>query len=263
MSKETRQRQPLLELLVKQYPEHGRKYLRALVECRQVTIDGETCTDIRQSFPVDSRVTLVIPRYVSRGGQKLEHALRVWHLDPMNLVMLDAGSSTGGFTDCLLQHGASVIHAVDVGYNQLDYRLRTDSRVHVHERQNIMHVEHLDPRPDAAVADLSFRSITGAASHILSLTTQGWMVSLIKPQFEIPKELEGFSGVVDNQRVLEDVLVSVYRQLASEGVALVDLIESPIRGRKGNREFLALLRSRDGLDETQFRETLARVCTVV
>lgn len=250
-------RQPtILDILARQFPEHDATYLRALVICRQVTIGGETCTDPKQTFPAHSIATLVFPKYVSRGGLKLEYALRVWEFDPTGLVMLDAGSSTGGFTDCLLQHGALAVHAVDVGYNQLDYRLRSDDRVHVHERKNIMHVTELEPRPDAAVADLSFRSITGAARHILSLTIRGRMISLIKPQFEIPKGSAGFSGIVDDPHMLRRILVDVFGQLASEGVGVVDLIESPILGRKGNREFLASLQLGEALVETDFTKKL-------
>ncbi|PKL27511.1 MAG: TlyA family rRNA (cytidine-2'-O)-methyltransferase [Spirochaetae bacterium HGW-Spirochaetae-2] len=248
-------KQPLMHLLSKQFPEYEKDQLRAFVDCRQVVVDGETCTDGRKPYPTDSSIELVIPKYVSRGGLKLEHALSTFGMDPTGLVMLDAGSSTGGFTDCLLQHGASLVHAVDVGYNQLDYRLRTDSRVCVHERQNIMLVDALDPQPAAAVADLSFRSITGAASHILSLTSDKWMISLIKPQFELPKSQSDFTGVVD-AKLLHEVLIEVHHLLSIEGVGILAIEESPIHGRKGNREFLALLRPGEFLSEQSFDVTV-------
>lgn len=249
----------VLELLLRQYPDQDRNYLRVLIDCRQVLVDGETCTDMKMRYPFDSTISLVISKYVSRGGLKLEHALHHWSLDVEGLVMVDAGSSTGGFTDCLLQRGSALVHAVDVGYNQLAYRLRTDARVQVHERVNIMSVETLDPPADAAVADLSFRSITGAARHILSLTAKKWMISLIKPQFEVPKGSVGFSGVVRDPALLRDVLAGVYRQLVTEGVGVVDLIESPILGRKGNREFLAWLSIHDGLDDVDFMRKIDQV----
>lgn len=258
--KDTPRKLELLHLLSQRYPEYSKERLKAMIDCRQVVVHGETCTDGKKLYPADSPIELAIPKYVSRGGLKLEHALHIWNLDVTGLVMLDAGSSTGGFTDCLLQHGAAQVHSVDVGYNQLDYRLRTDSRVIVHERQNIMLVESLDPRPDAAVADLSFRSITGAASHILSLTEQGWMISLIKPQFEIPKGTQEFSGIVEDASLLKRVLLDVFAQLGSEGVGVACLEESPIQGRKGNREFLALLRRDSVLTEGAFAE---RVGTLV
>lgn len=248
---------PLIELMRQQYPDYGKKQLRAFIDCRQVMVEGETCVDSRKTFPLGTLVELSIPKYVSRGGLKLEHALHAWDIDVSHLVMVDAGSSTGGFTDCLLQHGAATVHAVDVGYNQLDYRLRSDDRVIVHERTNIMLVTNLAPQPDGAVADLSFRSITGAASHILSLTKGSWMVSLIKPQFEIPKDTEGFTGVVDDSATLASILLDVYDRLASEQVGISRILESPITGRKGNREFLALLHLGIQMDRETFDRALS------
>ncbi|NCB01331.1 MAG: TlyA family RNA methyltransferase, partial [Spirochaetia bacterium] len=190
--------------------------------------------------------------YVSRGGLKLEHALHTWNIDVKDLDFVDAGSSTGGFSDCLLQHGAHKVHAVDVGYNQLDYRLRVDPRIIVHEKTNIMHLARTDIEVDAAVADLSFRSITKAASHILSLTRQSWMISLIKPQFEIEGAREDFTGVIDDPFLLINTLINVYNSLTDEQVGIKAIIESPIQGRKGNREFLAWLTLSQGFAKNQF-----------
>lgn len=239
---ENRSKKPLLDLLQNQYPQYHKKQFKAFLACRQIVIAGETCTSLETLYPQESSADIVFARYVSRGGLKLEYALRSWEIDVHDLVLLDAGSSTGGFTDCLVQHGASLVHAVDVGYNQLDYKLRIDSRVQVLERQNIMHITALDPQPVAAVADLSFRSITGAASHILSLTSESWMIALIKPQFEIAKGNQQFSGVVTGDQLLVETLLDVYKKLQAEDVGIEAIIESPILGRKGNREFLALLR---------------------
>lgn len=254
-----RKKKALIELMQEQYPMHDRIQLRAFIDCRQVLVEGETCVDAQAFFPSDSVVDLDLPKYVSRGGLKLERAMSDWQLDVSGLVFVDAGSSTGGFTDCLIQSGAKAVHAVDVGYNQLDYRLRSDVRVIVHERQNIMQIEALDPVPDAAVADLSFRSIIGAASHILSLTKDKWLISLIKPQFEIPKGTEGFSGVIDDLQTLKQILLSVFDQLASEDVGIEVITESPIHGRKGNREFLALLKPGPRMERTEFKKTITRL----
>ena len=152
----------------------------ALVSCRNVYVDGELCTDPKQMFDKNACVEIIFPKYVSRGGFKLEKALFSFNLDVSGLVMLDAGSSTGGFTDCLLQNGAKAVHSVDVGFNLLDFKLRSDDRVIVHEKQNIMTLSDSDlvPKPQAAVADLSFRSINGAASHVLDLVGGTWMVAL-------------------------------------------------------------------------------------
>ena len=253
-------RRPLLHHLQDRYPDYGKDELWAFIECRQVLVDGEICPDSRRLIDTESRIAFSFPTFVSRGGEKLEHALAHWGIDVSGLTMVDAGSSTGGFTDCLLQHDAHTVHAVDVGYNQLDYRLRNDDRVIVHERTNIMHVHKLNPQPHAAVADLSFRSITGAASHILALTTQKWMISLIKPQFELRRETEEFSGVITQEATLAEVLLAVFDALAVENVGIKAMIESPIQGRKGNREFLALLREdHERMGRTEFLEQIGRL----
>lgn len=243
----------MLQVLAEQYPEYDKDRLTAFVVCRNVLVNGELCTDPRAKVPQDGAIRFTFDRYVSRGGLKLERALDGWKLDVSNLVMLDAGSSTGGFTDCLLQHGAKLVHSVDVGFNQLDWKLRTDSRVQVHEKQNIMTLEQLEPPAQAAVCDLSFRSIKGAASHILSLCgEESWLVSLIKPQFEVPRWQENFSGVVEDAGLLEQVMAGVYQSLREDGVGVHGLLRSPITGRKGNTEFLALLDRRPGMDEAAY-----------
>jgi len=248
-------KKPLLQLLMNQY---GSKYtkdqLTAFIACKNVYANGELSTDSRQIFSGDTSLSLSFEQYVSRGGYKLEHALEAFSLSVDGLVMLDAGSSTGGFTDCLLQRGAKLVHSVDVGYNQLDWRLRTDSRVLVHEKQNIMTLDELDPPPEAAVCDLSFRSIGEAASHILSLSGNTWLVALIKPQFEVPKDLEDFTGVITDSSLLVEVMHTVFTFLSEEGVGIHALAMSPLTGHKGNREFLALLKKSAGLDSASFTD---------
>ena len=243
-------------LLRKTFPELDKDRAAALISCRNVYVNGELCTDPKQTFPATSIVEISYPKYVSRGGLKLEKALEEFDFNAEGLVFLDAGSSTGGFTDCLLKHGAVFVHSVDVGYNLLDYSLRNDSRVAVHEKTNIMHVQDLDPMPDVAVADLSFRSISGAARKVLDLTKQKRMIALIKSQFEVPRGTEGFDGVIRDPDLLVGTMKSVYRTLTEEGVGVFGVCVSPIRGAKGNREFLALLapHSEGEMTEQQFLE---------
>lgn len=226
----------------------------ALVSCRNVYVDGELCTDPKQMFDKNACIEIIFPKYVSRGGFKLEKALSSFNLDVGGLVMLDAGSSTGGFTDCLLQNGAKAVHSVDVGFNLLDFKLRSDDRVIVHEKQNIMTLSDSDlvPKPQAAVADLSFRSINGAASHVLDLVGGTWMVALIKPQFEVPKWQENFFGVVEDPALMRSTLENVHEALTKDGVGIYDATVSPIRGHKGNTEFLALLKPGKAMDCGQF-----------
>jgi 23S rRNA (cytidine1920-2'-O)/16S rRNA (cytidine1409-2'-O)-methyltransferase len=130
---------------------------------------------------------------------------------------------------------------VDVGYNQLAYRLRRDSRVGVHERSNIMTLELPEPQPHAAVADLSFRSAVGAARRVLGMLSEGWMVALVKPQFEIDPGTPGFDGVIRDEELLAETLGEVATRLEAADILTLAAAASPIRGRRGNREFLFLL----------------------
>lgn len=233
---------PLLQLLHNKFPQQSRKALHARILCGEVAVNGEHHRDPQFKVPIDSDIRFERRKYVSRGGLKLEAALATWQLGVEGKVFLDAGASTGGFTDCLLQHGAQKVHAVDVGYNQLDYSLRKDSRVLVLERTNIMHLQELSPPPQAAVADLSFRSLRGAAAHIISLTTEQWMVGLLKPQFEAASEqLDAFNGVVRAENDAYRILQEVTDSLKEEGLQVRAVVPSPVLGRKGNREFLLLL----------------------
>ncbi|MCQ2603994.1 MAG: TlyA family RNA methyltransferase [Spirochaetia bacterium] len=229
---------PLLEILKKKYPDIMPERLYSYIMCGEVLVDGGRVRDPKILFQSDIPVFISEKKYVSRGGFKLEKALSQWKLDVSGKVMLDAGSSTGGFTDCLLQHGASLVHAVDSGFNQLSSRLRNDSRVISHEKTNIMELGSLDPVPDMAVADLSFRSIVKAASQIISLTGDRVLIALVKPQFEERGLISGFDGVIRSSQDLKTVLQETVRLLFDDRTFVLDIIESPIHGTKGNREFL-------------------------
>ncbi|MCF0238612.1 MAG: TlyA family RNA methyltransferase [Sphaerochaetaceae bacterium] len=249
-------KESILKLLMKVDASLTKDKAFSLVVCKNVYVNGELCTDPRAVFPQNATVEVLFPKYVSRGGFKLEKALEVFNLDVRGKVVLDGGSSTGGFTDCLLQKGASIVHSVDVGFNLLDYKIRSDSRVVVHEKTNIMAVkkEDLNPIPDCAVADLSFRSISGAASHLLNLVGNTWVVALIKPQFEVPRWQENFFGVIEDMDLLKATMENVYDILQKDNVAIKQVTVSPIRGHKGNREFLALLTTTEGLSKASFLE---------
>ncbi|WP_320130013.1 TlyA family RNA methyltransferase [uncultured Sphaerochaeta sp.] len=251
-----KKRLPLLQLLARQYGQYSKDQLTAFIACRNVYANGILATDPKQMLEIESELSFTFDTYVSRGGFKLEHALEAFGISVKGLVMLDAGASTGGFTDCLLQRGASLVHSVDVGYNQLDWRLRTDDRVLVYEKQNIMFLDSLNPPCSGAVCDLSFRSIGGAASHILQLCRDKWLVSLIKPQFELPKGQQGFTGVVEDTDLLKTVMATVYSLLEDEQVGIHGLEKSPITGHKGNTEFLALLKPSKGMDMETFKARL-------
>lgn len=180
--------------------------------------------------------------YVSRGGLKLAKALECFAVDAQNKIAIDVGASTGGFTDCLLQNGAKTVYAVDVGYGQLDWKLRNDPRVVVMERTNIRYLtsDEIEQPAEIAVVDVAFISLTVFFANLLNLLTkQADLVCLIKPQFEAGRELVGKHGVVRDKEVHVQVIQGLFVELQSYGVGLMDLDYSPIRGSKGNIEYLA------------------------
>jgi 23S rRNA (cytidine1920-2'-O)/16S rRNA (cytidine1409-2'-O)-methyltransferase len=181
-------------------------------------------------------------RYVGRGGLKLEAALKEFHLDASGLVCLDVGASTGGFTDCLLQNGAAKVFAIDVGHNQIDWRLRNDPRVEVREGVN---ARYLDPQDfsmkfDLAVVDVSFISVTKILAALLPLLKSGAsLVVLIKPQFEVGRGEVGSGGIVRDEEKRIKAVDNVQGFAAGLGLDLRGTIESPIKGAEGNIEYLA------------------------
>lgn len=215
--------------------------LYSRILCGEVVVNGECLRDPKVPVSEDSSIEFAEKRYVSRGGDKLEYALEQTGFQVKDKVILDAGSSTGGFTDCLLQHGARHVHAVDVGTNQLAYSLRIDARVSVLEKTNIMTVTELQPAPDVAVADISFRSLRSTASKILDLTFEKRALALAKPQFEWPKHDKKFDGVLRNTADIRRALLELCKKLTLENVQVHAVVPSPIAGRKGNREFFLLI----------------------
>ena len=234
----------LIELLKTLYPQVPDRELLSRVLRGQVTVNGEKALKPGARVPADAEVSVrASSPFVSRGGEKLDAALRAWGVDCTGSPWIDAGCSTGGFTDCLLQHGAPLVYAVDVGVGQLDWRLRGDPRVRTMEGTNVLHVTagSLDPRPGRAVGDLSFRSLQGAARHVLDLTTEGRGIFLAKPQFELRSPSDDFHGVVRDEQQVREIVRDLLERLAAEGVSTERAMPSPISGRKGNREYLLLL----------------------
>ena len=240
----------LLDRLCELYPDRGREQWYAAIACGAVLVDGERVRDPQRPIAVGAAVEHIQePPLASRAGYKLQHALSRFLVPVAGKVVLDAGSATGGFTDCLLRHGARHVHCVDVAHGMLTYRLRKDPRTSVHERTNVMHLsgDSLQPPPDGAVCDLSFRSLRGAAARLLGLTGENWLVALIKPQFELaaaPAARESrtrFDGRVVGTDAITAVVTALVRDLAEEGVVVQGCTPAPVRGRRGNREVLALL----------------------
>ncbi len=207
-----------------------------------VSIDGIMVDKPAKLVPTDARIEIVRPAsFVSRSGDKLAAALDAFHIDPRGAISLDVGCSTGGFTDCLLQRGATRIYAVDVGYGQFEWRLRQDSRVVLLERTNIRYVDRavvLEPI-DLAVIDVSFISLTlvlPAVVHLLN--SSAMVVALVKPQFEVGKGQVGRGGIVRDDAQREAVTEKVIASAAHLGLRLKGVLDSPVIGRKGNREIL-------------------------
>ncbi len=223
-----------------------RSQARALIMEGRVRIDGTPGHKPGQNVRAGALVEVEQPRrFVSRGGEKIEHALIAFDVDATGTNALDIGSSTGGFTDCLLQRGAAHVTAVDVGYGQLDWKLRTDARVTVMERTNFRHLPD-DAFPegfDLIVIDTSFISLrTIVARAVAYLRPEGAIVALVKPQFEAGRERLGRGGVVRDPEVHRAVLREVREAMIALGLVPLTAVASPLLGPAGNREFLMLVR---------------------
>ncbi len=224
----------------------SRNRAQALIMSGEVYVDGQKCDKAGTQISEDARIEVrgnVCP-YVSRGGLKLEKALRDFGVDPTGCVCSDSGASTGGFTDCLLQKGAKKVFAIDVGYGQLAWAIRNDPRVVCMERTNIRYVtpEQLGEPLDLSVVDVSFISLRIVLPAIRALLKPtGQIVCLIKPQFEAGKDKVGKKGVVRDPKVHEEVLNGFLALAAELGMTVRNLTFSPVKGPEGNIEFLGHL----------------------
>jgi len=235
------------KLLVERGLADSRTKAQALVMAGVVLVDEKRVAKPSESFKSDADIRIKgegpESRYVGRGGLKLEAALREFNIDPAALVCLDIGSSTGGFTDCLLQHGAARVVAIDVGTNQLAWKLRNDDRVEVRENTNARSVNpaEFEAKFDLAVMDVSFISVTKLLPAILPLLTpMGKVIVLIKPQFEVGKGEVGKGGIVREPEKHERVVAEINEFVVELGLQVKGVLESPILGAEGNKEFLAL-----------------------
>jgi 23S rRNA (cytidine1920-2'-O)/16S rRNA (cytidine1409-2'-O)-methyltransferase len=227
-----------------------REQARRLIMAGEVLVNQQVYDKPGQRIPVDAPIRLrpTLP-YVSRGGLKLAAALAAFPLDVTGLVAVDVGASTGGFTDCLLQHGAAQVYAIDVSYGELAWKLRIDPRVVVLERTNIRHLEQLPSGAlaDIAVIDASFISlglVLPATLRLLRPISQ--VIALIKPQFEAAKEQVGKGGVVRDPAVHQQVIYEIATLAASLGLGVQGVITSPAPGPAGNLEFLIWLQRPPG-----------------
>jgi 23S rRNA (cytidine1920-2'-O)/16S rRNA (cytidine1409-2'-O)-methyltransferase len=241
-------RERIDKLLVERGLAQSRTKAQALVMAGVVLVDEQRIEKPSEMVAPDAHLRVKgtddpASRYVGRGGLKLEAALREFGVEVDDLTCLDVGASTGGFTDCLLQHGARRVVSVDVGHNQMDWRLRQDARVEVREGVNARYLRPEDFQETFALAvmDVSFISATKVLPALLPLlTASGRIITLIKPQFEVGRGLVGRGGIVNDPLQHRRVVEEVNAAATALNLRVVGVIESPIRGAEGNLEFLAL-----------------------
>jgi len=248
------------QLLVRRSLAPSRERAQALILAGAVRVDGEVAD--RAAAPVSDAAAITIaagPRFVSRGGEKLDAALDDLGVSARGRVVLDVGSSTGGFTDCVLQRGAIRVYAIDVGKGQLDWKLRTDARVITHEGVNARMGFELPERVDLLVADLSFISLRIALlPSFRHLREGGDVVALVKPQFEAGREAVGRGGIVREAKDRAAAVVAVCEAFTAVGVGTVAIVPSRLPGREGNREiFVHCRQGEPGLAPGRIRERAA------
>ena len=243
-------------LLVERGFAESRTLAQRLVMAGQVRVGGEVVLRSAKNFPLDAPVEVEHgPRFVSRGGEKLEAALRAFGVNITGCVCADVGASTGGFTDCLLQYGAAKVYAIDVGQGILEWKLRQDPRVVVMENTNARYIEHLPEPVSIITIDASFISLKVLLPAVKRWLTspinplessQGTVIALIKPQFEAGRaEVGRGKGVIRDPAIHRQVLLDVLDYAQLQGFVAKGLIRSPISGPKGNIEFLTWLESDD------------------
>lgn len=245
-------------LLVKRNLAESREKAKAIIMSGNVLVDGEREDKAGTKFDesVEIRIKGNVLKYVSRGGYKLEKAIETWDLLLDGFVCMDIGSSTGGFTDCMLQNGAIKVYAVDSGTNQLIWKLRQDERVVCMEQTNARYLtrDMLDDDIDFASVDVSFISLTKVLLPAYNLLKKdGKMVCLVKPQFEAGREKVGKKGVVREKNVHIEVIKKVIDYARSIGFIVLDLSFSPIKGPEGNIEYLLHIQKKHG-EEDIFKE---------
>ncbi len=246
--KRERKSERIDKLLVERGLADSRTKAQALVMAGLVLVNEQRVAKPSDNTPLDAQIRLKgaddpTSRYVGRGGLKLEAALREFAIDVNGFVCIDVGASTGGFTDCLLQHGAASVVALDVGHNQLDWRLRNDPRVTVKEGVNARYLKPEDfaNKFDLVVMDVSFISATKVMPALIPfLADPGRLITLIKPQFEVGRGEVGSGGIVRDPEKHARVITEVNQAATQLGLHHLGLIESPLQGADGNREFLAL-----------------------
>lgn len=224
-------------------PQYSKRQIQSWIMQGKIKVDGKVVTKpgAQVAHDVPLEMDIEEPKFVSRAGFKLEKALDAFNIDVAGLIALDAGISTGGFTDCLLQRGIKKVYGIDVGYGQVHEKVLRDDRLVLHERTNLRELRDLDEKVDLVTLDLSFISVLkvmDVIDHVLKKDT-GQLIVLIKPQFEARKDQIGRGGIIKDEVVHKEVVDRVTAGIKNYGFKLIGVIESPILGATGNKEFLA------------------------
>lgn len=224
------------------YPHLSRNQVQGFIMQGKVKVNDKVQSKSGVLVKLDDTITLdqKEPKFVGRAGFKLEGALDHFNIDVTDLIVVDAGLSTGGFTDCLLQRGVKRVYGVDVGYGQVHEKVRKDPRVEVMERTNFRYLKKVGEMADLITLDLSFISLLKVMDTVTSLLKpEGKLIVLIKPQFEAHRDQVGKKGVIKEDDVHKEVIERVTTGIIEHGFELIGLIDSPIKGTTGNKEFLA------------------------
>lgn len=230
------------ERVMRDYPERSRQFIQSIIMQGKVLVDGTVQTKAGTRVADDAVIIVDFqePKYVGRAGNKLERALEHFELDVTDYVVLDAGISTGGFTDCLLQRGARCVYGIDVGRGQVHEKIARDPRVILYEKTNLRTLESVGQLVDLVTLDLSFISVLKVMDAVKRLLKDtGKLIVLIKPQFEAERHEIGKGGVIKDPAIHTAVVERVVNALKTEGFACHGVVESPLLGGSGNKEFLA------------------------
>jgi 23S rRNA (cytidine1920-2'-O)/16S rRNA (cytidine1409-2'-O)-methyltransferase len=241
------------KLLVDRGIVQSRERARAMIMAGKVAVEGRRIDKPGVQINVEARLQLQgeDSSYVSRGGEKMEGALKAFGIDPKGMVVMDVGASTGGFTDCILQKGAEKVYAVDVGYGQLAWKLQKDGRVVNLERRNIRYLrrEEVEEEIDLILIDTSFISVEKFLRHLLGFLKKGGAIlGLLKPQFEVGRGEVGKGGVVRDKALHEKVIDRISQFSRGLGLKILGVAESPLLGPKGNKEFFIYLKKENEMN---------------
>lgn len=228
-------------VLQSQFPHYSRRQIQSWIMQGKVMCEGKVLDKAGELVWPDAQFICNFdePKYVSRAGFKLEKALDHFKIDVTDLVVLDAGISTGGFTDCLVQRGVRTVYGIDVGYGQVHEKIRDNTKVVLKERTNLRYVRDVGELVDLVTLDLSFISIIKVIDAVCSvLKNDGCLITLIKPQFEASKAQVGRGGIIKDEKIHQEIVERVTRDIKNYGFMCHGVIESPIEGAMGNKEFL-------------------------